>query len=95
MLSERQFNEKMANRHRITLSIGMVLIMLLSTMLIYATSNMEENPPDTILVEESRIARGATQTSSQGQGQGGWDSAETIPFVQNKQSSTLGYDMDR
>ena len=84
MLSERQFNEKMANRHRITLSIGMVLIMLLSTMLIYATSNMEENPSETILVEESRIARGATQTSSQGQGQGGWDSAETIPFVQNK-----------
>ena len=84
MLSERQFNEKMANRHRITLSIGMVLIMLFSTMLIYATAELGETTPATRLIDEEVIARGDSQSTAQNQGQGGWGSAETIPFIENQ-----------
>ena len=79
MLSEKQFIQKIENRRKSTVSIGLVLLMITSTWLAMITSIGQEYEPDTDLVDADPLAMSPVQSTDQG-GQGEWSNGMPSHF---------------
>ena len=69
MLTERQFIQKIENRRKSTVSIGIVLLMITSTWLAMITSISQDFEVDTELIDADPLSMSPVQSTDQG-GQG-------------------------
>ena len=72
MLTNKQFIQKIENRRKSTVSIGIVLLMITSTWLAMITSISQDFEQDTRLVDADPLAMSPVQSTDQG-GQGEWN----------------------
>ena len=72
MLTEKQFIQKIENRRKSTVSIGIVLLMITSTWLAMIASISQDFEQDTRLVDADPLAMSPVQSTDQG-GQGEWN----------------------
>ena len=72
MLTERQFIQKIENRRKSTVSIGIVLLMITSTWLAMITSISQDFEVDTELIDADPLSMSPVQSTDQG-GQGEWN----------------------
>ena len=83
MLSNRLFNQKIENRRKTTVSVGIVFLMITSTWLAMIAETSGNNTVETVLSDGTPLAMSDAQSTDQG-GQGGWDGGR---------ASQIGLDM--
>ncbi|MCS5537618.1 MAG: hypothetical protein NZ770_05890, partial [Candidatus Poseidoniaceae archaeon] len=72
MLSNRQFAQKIENRRKTTVSVGIMLLMITSTWLAVISDFSREVKVETNLVSADPLTMSEAQSTDQG-GQGGWN----------------------
>ena len=72
MLSKRQFAQKIENRRKSTISVGLVFLMITSTWLGLISAVNQDYEVDTKLVDASPLSSSEAQSTDQG-GQGEWN----------------------
>ena len=72
MLSNRQFAQKIENRRKTTVSVGIMLLMVTSTWLAMISDYSTEIEVETSLVSADPLTMSDAQSTDQG-GQGGWN----------------------
>ena len=79
MLTNRQFAQKIENRRKSTVSVGIVLLMITSTWLAMIADLSEEKEVETTLVDADPLTMSEMQSTPQS-GQGAWHGGMTAQY---------------